>query len=296
MAPDISCSAEGDHEMKNRLGLCLLVVLIAAVIPFAALADHGDYATWADAADRIDQYLDTAFEQYLAGDNSNAYSSVNSAYFRVYETTGFERQTMSYVSGPRKNAVEMQFSACKGAVKKTELDDETKTEVRTALLKLKSMIREDGNKLAAKDGEESSQNKYYQNGELVDYDPYPEYSADPNAATRYKSWAEAADAAKELLNTALESYETLQSDMGKDNIDNAYYGVYEESGLDHKIYTELGVEAREAVEALFQDLWTRAEKAQGASRENNYGLACCRNYSFSPLCYARYEFRCRFAA
>ena len=257
--------------MKLKAGICFLAVLtLMLAVPFGALADHGDYATWADAADRIDQYLDTAFEQYLAGDNSNAYSSVNSAYFRVYETTGFERQTMSYVSGPRKNAVEMQFSACKGAVKKTELDDETKTEVRTALLKLKSMIREDGNKLAAKDGEESSVNKYYQNGELVDFDPYPEYSADPNAATRYKSWGEAADAAKELLNTALESYETLQSDMGKDNIDNAYYGVYEESGLDHKIYTELGVEARESVEALFRDLWARAEKAQGASRENNY--------------------------
>ena len=257
--------------MKLKAGICFLAVLtLMLAVPFGALADHGDYATWADAADRIDQYLDTAFEQYLAGDNSNAYSSVNSAYFRVYESTGFERQTMSYVSGPRKNAVEMQFSACKGAVKKTELDDETKTEVRTALLKLKSMIREDGNKLAAKDGEESSVNKYYQNGELVDFDPYPEYSADPNAATRYKSWGEAADAAKELLNTALESYETLQSDMGKDNIDNAYYGVYEESGLDHKIYTELGVEARESVEALFRDLWARAEKAQGASRENNY--------------------------
>ena len=256
--------------MKIRISLLLLSALLVLSAPFSALADHGDYATWADAADRIDQYLDEGFELYLAGDTNKAYASVNSAYFRVYETTGFERQTMSYVSGPRKNAVEMQFSACKGAVKKTELDDETKKEVRAALFKLKSMIREDGNKLAAKDGEEPSEITYYLNGEKVDYDPYPELASDPNAAVRYKNWAEAADAAGELLNTALESYTTLQSDMGKDNVDNAYYEVYEASGLSHRIYTELGVEEREKVDALFQALWSRAKKAEGASKENNY--------------------------
>ena len=257
--------------LKRRAGILLLaVMLFTMAYPMAAQADHADYATWADAADRIDQYLDTAFEAYLAGDSSNAYTNVNNAYFRVYETTGFERQTMSYVSGPRKNAVEMQFSACKGAVKKTELTEEEKTEVRTQLNKLKAMIREDANKLAVKDSEEKSESKFYSNGELVEVDPYPQYSADPNAAARYKSWAEAADAAKELLDTAAESYSTLQSDMGKDNIDNAYYGVYEESGFNHRIYSDLGVEAREKVDLLFRDAWDKARSAVGASKENSY--------------------------
>ena len=92
---------------------------------------------WGSAADQIDQYLDTAFEYYLDGDAKNAYDCVNNAYFKIYEVTGFERQTMSYISGPRKNAVELQYSACKGAVKKSNEDDETKTAVRTELLKLK---------------------------------------------------------------------------------------------------------------------------------------------------------------
>ena len=43
-----------------------------------------------------------------------------------YLDAGFERQTMSYISGNRKNAVEMQFSNCKANVKKEELDEETK--------------------------------------------------------------------------------------------------------------------------------------------------------------------------
>ena len=55
-----------------KAGICFLAVLtLMLAVPFGALADYGDYAAWADAADRIDQYLDTAFEQYLAGENSN---------------------------------------------------------------------------------------------------------------------------------------------------------------------------------------------------------------------------------
>ena len=148
----------------------LFLVILAFLMP--ALAGTTVYAEetstrWADAADEIDKYLDAAFEYYLEGDSKAAYDSVSNAYFRVYETTGFERQTMSYVSGNRKNAVEMQFSTCKAAVKKDNSDPETKIKVRSALLKLKSMIREDGNKLAALQGGTLSEMKYYYHGELV---------------------------------------------------------------------------------------------------------------------------------
>ena len=92
--------------------LCSLMIILLAV-PLCGTAEEGASTRWADAADEIDKYLDAAFEAYLDGDPETAYSNVSNAYFRVYETTGFERQTMSYISGNRKNAVEMQFSACK---------------------------------------------------------------------------------------------------------------------------------------------------------------------------------------
>ena len=170
--------------------LCVLMLLLSA-LPFAALAEGGD-TRWADAADEIDRFLDLGFEAFLDGDAQAAYDNVSSAYFRVYETTGFERQTMSYISGNRKNAVEMQFSACKAAVKKDNTDPETIVSVRSALGKLKGMIREDGNKLAAMQGGVQSEMKFYKRGEQVDVDPYPEYSADPNAAQKYENWYEAA--------------------------------------------------------------------------------------------------------
>ena len=235
-----------------RAGLMILLAALVMVtmLPASGLGEESA-ARWADAADAIDKYLDEAFELYLAGDTAAAAKSVSGGYFQIYEITGFERQTMSYISGPRKNAVELQFSTCKGAVKKTNEDDETKTEVRTALNKLKAMIREDANKLAVKDGEPLSETKYYLHGELVDYDPWADFSADPNAAVHYKSWADAASAVNELLDTANTGYKGIDLVAAKDNLDNAYYGVYEASGLSQKIYADLSVEDREAVDATF---------------------------------------------
>ena len=154
---------------KKRLAarlICSLMILLLAM-PWSVFAEEVPSTRWADAADEIDKYLDAAFESYLDGDAKTAYDNVSNAYFRVYETTGFERQTMSYVSGNRKNAVEMQFSACKAAVKKENTDHETIVSVRTALQKLKTMIRDDGNKLAAIQGGVQSETKYYKLGELV---------------------------------------------------------------------------------------------------------------------------------
>ncbi len=251
----------------RALGAWLMVLLL---LPLCAAAEEGASTRWADAADEIDKYLDAAFEAYLDGDPNAAYSNVSDAYFRVYETTGFERQTMSYVSGNRKNAVEMQFSACKAAVKKGNESAEDRIAVRSALYKLKTMIREDGNKLAALQGGAQSETKYYLRGELSATDPYPEYSADPNAAAKYASRYEAATVVKELLDTAYLAY--LDKDFGAaaDNLNTAYYTVYEESGLDHAIYTELGLKERQAMDKSFSDLRSLVASGEVKFQKNKF--------------------------
>ena len=253
--------------LRPVLWLVLMLFLAAQVIPAVG---EGASTRWADASDEIDKYLDTAFEDYLAGNTGTAYNNVNDAYFRVYETTGFERQTMSYISGVRKNAVEMQFSACKAAVKKENTDQETIVSVRSALFKLKAMIREDGNKLAAQQGGVQSENKFYKNGELVSADPYPEYSPDPNAAAKYASWYEAASLTKELLDTAYLAYLDKDFEAADDNLNTAYYSVYEESGLSHKIYTELGVKDRRETEKQFTELRNLVSSGEEKYQKNKY--------------------------
>ena len=249
--------------------LCSLMCLMLA-LPFGAFAEEAPSTRWADAADEIDKFLDAAFESYLDGDAKTAYDNVSNAYFRVYETTGFERQTMSYVSGNRKNAVEMQFSTCKAAVKKDNTDQETIVSVRSALQKLKTMIREDGNKLAALQGGVQSESKFYKRGELVTADPYPEYSADPNAAQKYASWYEAATLVKEGLDTAYIGYLDKDFEAALDNLNTAYYSVYEESGLSHKIYTDLSLKDRQKMDGYFTDLWELVARASTKYQKNKY--------------------------
>ena len=248
------------------IGALVLLILVQCL---PVLAE--DTSTrWADAADEIDKYLDTAFEDYLAGDTSTAYNNVSNAYFRVYETTGFERQTMSYISGNRKNAVEMQFSTCKAEVKKENVEQDVIVRVRTALVKLKSMIREDGNKLAAQQGGVQSEMKWYKGGELVSTDPYPEYSADPNAAAKYENWYEAATLVKELLDTAYMGYLDNDYTAAADNLETAYYSVYEESGLSHKIYTDLSLSDRLSMEKQFANLKSLNDTAEEKYQKNKY--------------------------
>ena len=251
-----------------RLGLVTALVMILMSLAAPVLAEED--TRWADAADEIDKFLDAAFESYLDGDASAAYDNVSNAYFRVYETTGFERQTMSYISGNRKNAVEMQFSTCKSEVKKDNTEQDVKVRVRTALVKLKSMIREDGNKLAAMQGGAQSESKWYQRGELVSADPYPEYSADPNAAMKYENWYEAATLVKELLDTAYMGYLDKDFEAAADNLETAYYSVYEESGLSHKIYTDLSLEDRLAMESHFAKLRSLNSTGEEKYQTNKY--------------------------
>jgi len=237
--------------------LCALMLLLAAV---PAFAQETASTRWADAADEIDKYLDTAFESYLDGDAQGAYQNVSDAYFRVYEVTGFEAKTMTYISGVRKNAVEMQFSACKAAVKKSNAEADVRTSVRSALTKLKTMIRDDGNKLAAMQGGVQSESKFYKRGELVSADPYPEYSADPNAASKYENWAEAGSLIKELLETAYLGYKDKDYAAATDNVNTAFYTVYEESGFAHRIYTDLSLKDRQQADAIFTGMWEMAAR------------------------------------
>ncbi len=218
---------------------------------FSASNDQLDTTRWGNAADRIDRLADAAFASYLKGDFGVAYGYISDCYFQVYEITGFERQTLYYISGPRKNAVELQFSTCKAAVKKSNEDLETRKEVRTTLVKLKTMIREDANKLAVLENEPATVMTHWLDGNKVDADPWAELAGDLNAKVQYASWTAAYEATEELLETAATAYNGKDFEAALDNVNTAFYTVYEESGLSHEIYAALSIEDREETDARF---------------------------------------------
>ncbi len=109
-------------------------------------------STWNDVADAMDAVFERAKELYAEGDAAGAYDSINHGYYGYYETTGFERIAMGYISGSRKTEVELQFSACKAVTKNGGSTEELNEEVDT----LKSMIRTDANILDGNQEESDS--------------------------------------------------------------------------------------------------------------------------------------------
>ncbi len=243
--------------MKSLVRISAFIIALILVVSCPVYADapfeYEEGNRWGSSADRIDRYLDEAFEAYLAGDNSAAYDCVNNAYFKVYEVTGFERQTMTYVSGPRKNAVELEFTTCKAAVKKTELDETTKSAVKGELNKLKAMIREDANKLALKDGEAQTEMTYWQNGIQLAYDPWSQYGGEVEGA-RYVSWTEAFDAINDLMTTVDKEYSGKTFTDAADTLNNAYFSIYLSSGFAGKIYDTFGYDSWRYIEDCFTSL------------------------------------------
>ena len=114
----------------------------------AALGDK-DAATWNMVADAMDDLFEVAKTAYAAGDTELAYDAVNQAYYGYYETTGFERNAMSYIAGSRKTEVENQFSLCKSYAKKGG----TVEEFTEAVEVLQDMVHTDANILDGVEGD-----------------------------------------------------------------------------------------------------------------------------------------------
>lgn len=116
-------------------------------------ASGKESATWNDVVDAMDQVLLEGIKKFEAGDLKAAYDCVNNAYYGYYETTGFERIAMGYISGSRKTEMELQFSACKAVCKQEGTIEEFEAECDT----LSAMLREDANKLDGTTGNSSSE-------------------------------------------------------------------------------------------------------------------------------------------
>ena len=95
----------------RKAAALILTAMLLSVIPVSGLTENDsftedprydvDFNRWGSATDRMDEYLDLAFELYLAGDTHAAFDCINNAYFSVYEATGFEQQTAASIVSRR---------------------------------------------------------------------------------------------------------------------------------------------------------------------------------------------------
>ncbi len=111
---------------------------VAAVNP-----DGSKTITYNDVTDQISNLLKEGVRRYAAGaayeGDDGYYKPFTNSYGFWYETSGFEKTVMGYISGARVNEVELQFSNMKKAVNSGASVEEVQKEVDT----LVSLLRED---------------------------------------------------------------------------------------------------------------------------------------------------------
>jgi high-affinity iron transporter len=129
------------------LGLSLRLLVVGVVGWFALLAAApmavAEGTSWNDVADDMSQVLSAAGEAYRSGAADQAKALVNEAYYGAYESTGFEKTVMAYISGDRAAEVEYQFS---GILKSIAKGDPA-AEVTAQLDTLSEMLHADANQL-----------------------------------------------------------------------------------------------------------------------------------------------------
>ncbi len=111
--------------------------------------DGSKTVTYNEVTDQISNLLEEGLKRYESGAQRDGdegyYKPFTNSYGFWYETSGFEKTVMGYISGARVTEVELQFSTMKKAVNNGESPENVKKEVDT----LVSMLREDANTLDA---------------------------------------------------------------------------------------------------------------------------------------------------
>ena len=265
-------------KRTKKLWCALLAVLVvlSTACPLALAAD-GYYLTWDEykeangvtawdynlQAQVIAEVANHAVELYAAGETDEAYEYAKATYWGYYEVSGFERNTMNYISGSRVSEVELGFTTLRKSIKK----DQGVETAREAADHLIEMLVTDGALLSpegaaadleAAGGTEATAGFSYDEGYLLTWDEFKEVYG-----VSGWNYNDQALVISDLANHAVELYAAGETDEAYEYAKATYWGYYEVSGFERNTMNYISGSRVSEVELGFTTLRKSIKKDLG---------------------------------
>ncbi len=268
--------------------LCAMLIALLAVAPISMVpvfADEADQTTYYlewdefkeangvtdwnynDLADAIAGVANHAVDLYAAGELDEAYDFAKATYWGYYETSGFERNTMNYISSSRVSEVELAFTTLRKAVKK----DNGVDDVQAAADALIEMLRTDGAILSPEgpvySGAAASADtaEAAEGGQAAVFDTYYLEWEECREALGITNWNynDLASVIAGVANHAVELYAAGEKDEAYDFAKATYWGYYETSGFERNTMNYISSSRVSEVELAFTNLRKAVKKDNG---------------------------------
>ena len=268
------------NRIRRALCALLAAVFVLAAASQAVFADDTYYLTWEeymtangvtdwnynDLAATIAGVANHAVELYEAGDLDEAYTYAKATYWGFYETSGFERNTMNYISGSRVSEVELAFTTLRKAIKK----DNGLEAVRAAADSLIEKLTTDGLLLSPEgpvfaDASGASAGGAAQ-GQAAVLDTYYLSWDEHREAYGVGEWNynDLASVIAGVANHAVELYNNGEMEDAYAFAKATYWGYYETSGFERNTMNFISGSRVSEVELAFTTLRKAIKKDNGA--------------------------------
>ena len=276
---------EAETMKKNwsPVFICILLAL-TVLMPFSArpaAAEEADtyYLTWDeykeangietwdynDQAEVIAGVANHAVELYAAGENEEAYEYAKATYWGYYEVSGFERNTMNYISGSRVSEVELAFTTLRKSIKKDN-GVEAAQEAADALIEMLytdgAILSPEGASGGSAESGTASADTNWAEVDGVYYLTWDEY----REAAGVENWNYNDQAAviAGLADHAVELYEAGENEEAYEYAKATYWGYYEVSGFERNTMNYISGSRVSEVELAFTNLRKSIKKDNGA--------------------------------
>ena len=269
------------NRIRRTLCVVLTTIFVLAFASQVVLADDTYYLTWEeymtangvtdwnynDLAAAIAGVANHAVDLYEAGEKDEAYTYAKATYWGFYETSGFERNTMNYISGSRVSEVELAFTTLRKAIKKDNGLDAVRAAADSLIEKLVTdglILSPEGPVFAEAAG--TSGGSGAAQGQAAVLDTYYLSWDEHREAYGVGDWNynDLASVIAGVANHAVELYNNGEMEDAYAYAKATYWGYYETSGFERNTMNYISGSRVSEVELAFTTLRKAIKKDNGA--------------------------------